>query len=62
MKNKVRKISAVVLLLSAIISAQSIESMMAAGQELLRAGAYSQAVSQFRQVVSREPGNFEAQY
>lgn len=62
MKNKIRQISAVVLLLSAIISAQSIESMMMAGQELLRAGAFSQAVSQFRQVVSREPGNFEAQY
>lgn len=60
--NRLKKTSVVLLLLFSFISAQSIESMMAAGQELLRAGAFNQAVTQFRQVVSREPANFEAQY
>lgn len=41
---------------------QSTESLMSAGQELLQRGAFSQSVTSFRQVLSREPGNFEAQF
>ena len=43
-------------------AAESIESLTAAGQSLLERGAYSQAVTAFRQVVSREADNFEAQF
>lgn len=43
-------------------AAESVESLMAAGQSLLERGAYSQAVTAFRQVVSRESDNFEAQF
>lgn len=43
-------------------AAESAESLMAAGQSLLERGAYSQAVTAFRQVVSRESDNFEAQF
>ncbi len=42
--------------------AQSTESLMNTGSEMLQRGAYSQAVTAFRQVVSREPRNFEAQF
>ncbi|HEX3019339.1 MAG TPA: tetratricopeptide repeat protein [Chitinispirillaceae bacterium] len=52
----------VVLITIFLVSAQSIEEMMASGQQLLERGAYSEAVSAFRQVTSREPSNFEAQY
>lgn len=44
------------------LRAQSIESLMNQGQELLSRGAYSQAVSAFRKIVSRETDNFEAQF
>jgi tetratricopeptide (TPR) repeat protein len=43
-------------------AAESVESLMASGQSLLERGAYSQAVTAFRQVVSRESDNFEAQF
>lgn len=49
-------------MISAAYSAESVESLMAAGQALLERGAYSQAVTSFKQVVSREPDNFEAQF
>ena len=57
-------ISVIVLLLLAgiRIQAQSIEELMAKGQQLLERGAFSEAVSAFRGVVSREPDNFEAQF
>lgn len=35
---------------------------MARGQQLLERGAYSEAITAFRSVVSREPDNFEAQF
>jgi tetratricopeptide (TPR) repeat protein len=35
---------------------------MANGQDLLRAGAYQQAITSFRKVLSRDPNHFEAQY
>ncbi len=52
----------VVLIAIVMVSAQSIEEMMISGQQLLERGAYSEAVTAFRQVTSREPYNFEAQY
>ncbi|MDR0306423.1 MAG: tetratricopeptide repeat protein [Chitinispirillales bacterium] len=51
-----------VLAMSSALFAQSTESLMNAGNELLQRGAFDQAVTQFRQIVSREPRNFEAQY
>jgi Flp pilus assembly protein TadD len=44
------------------VQAQTIEKLMAQGQHMLEQGAFSQAVNAFRQVVSREPDNFEAQF
>ena len=44
------------------LHAQTIESLMAQGQQMLERGAFSQAVTAFRNVVSREPDNFEAQF
>lgn len=62
MKLRVGKCILVVLMATVMVSAQSIEEMMASGQQLLERGAYSEAVTAFRQVTSREPSNFEAQY
>jgi tetratricopeptide (TPR) repeat protein len=39
----------------------SVEELMASGNNLLRNGAYTEAISVFRQVVGKEPRNFEAQ-
>ncbi len=50
------------LALCAALAAQSVESLMNAGQELLRNGAYGQAVSEFRKVLQRDPTQFEAQH
>ena len=44
------------------LHAQSIEELMAKGQQLLERGAFSEAVTAFRAVTSREPDNFEAQF
>jgi tetratricopeptide (TPR) repeat protein len=44
------------------VYAQSIEELMAKGQQLLERGAFSEAVTAFRNVTSREPDNFEAQF
>jgi tetratricopeptide (TPR) repeat protein len=56
-------IVAVVLVLgSTQVMAQSVESLMSNGQELLQRGAYSQAVTSFRQALSHEPDLFEAQF
>ncbi len=51
-----------VLLLAGVCRAQSVESLMSAGMELLRNGAYSQAVATFRKVLRQDPGQFEAQH
>ena len=52
-----------ILLISASAMAQSSsESLMNNGQELLQRGAYSQAVTAFKQVLAREPDFFEAQF
>ncbi|NLD98508.1 MAG: tetratricopeptide repeat protein [Fibrobacter sp.] len=59
---QILKVTLVVFGLCAQIWAQSIEDLMTSGQEMLQRGAYSQAVTAFRQVVSREPDNFEAQF
>jgi Flp pilus assembly protein TadD len=40
---------------------QSVEELMAQGDGLLKNGAYAEAVTIFRKVVSKEPRNFEAQ-
>jgi len=57
------RMSAAALLFSvSALYAQSVESLMDSGNEMLQRGAFDQAVSQFRKVVSREPLNFEAQY
>jgi Flp pilus assembly protein TadD len=50
------------VLVVAGVSAQSIESLMNSGNMLLQNGAYDQAVTKFRKVLSRDPGNFEAQF
>ena len=50
------------LIVSLRVQAQSIEEFMAKGQQMLERGAFSEAVSAFRAVVSREPDNFEAQF
>lgn len=44
------------------VVAESVEDLMSAGGELLRNGAYDQAVTRFRRVVGMNPGNFEAQF
>ncbi|MFP4012635.1 MAG: tetratricopeptide repeat protein [Chitinispirillaceae bacterium] len=44
------------------LMAQSAESLMNTGNQMLQRGAYDQAVTAFRKIVSREPQNFEAQY
>jgi len=64
---KKKKIYAVVVIISMLflvetIPAQSTESLMSTGNSLLANGAYDQAISKFRSVVARDPGNFEAQF
>jgi Flp pilus assembly protein TadD len=44
------------------LSAQSAESLMSNGQELLQRGAYSQAVTAFKKVLASEPDFFEARF
>lgn len=51
-----------VLVLSGGLFAQSPESLMNTGNEMLQRGAYDQAVTQFSKLVSMQPNNFEAQY
>ncbi len=50
------------LIVGVQVQAQSIEELTAKGQQMLERGAFSEAVSAFRGVVSREPDNFEAQF
>ena len=52
----------VALFFYAVASAQSVETTMANGQELLQRAAYRQAVQSFRQVLAAEPDFFEAQF
>jgi tetratricopeptide (TPR) repeat protein len=51
-----------VVLAVAAANAQSVESLMSSGMELLRNGAYSQAIATFRKVLQQDPGQFEAQH
>ncbi|HEX2957606.1 MAG TPA: tetratricopeptide repeat protein [Chitinispirillaceae bacterium] len=44
------------------IQAQSVEELMLTGQAMIQNGAYNEAVTAFRKVVTREPDNFEAQF
>lgn len=56
---------AVGLLFAAVFttaSAESVEGLMSSGNMLLSNGAYDQAVSKFRKLLARDPGNFEAQF
>jgi len=62
MQSQAVKVLSSLLLAIFMVSAQSIEDIMFNGQQLLERGAYSQAVTAFRQVTSREPSNFEAQF
>jgi len=57
-----RTLAAVLLLSISVPYAQSIENLMDSGNDMLQRGAFDQAVTQFRKVLSREPHNFEAQY
>lgn len=50
------------LMLSATVLAQSVESLMNQGLELLRNGAWSQAATQFRKVLAQDGSYFEAQH
>lgn len=52
----------VVCLITVQVSSQTIETLMSNGVTLLERGAYSQAVTAFRQVVAREPDHFEGQF
>ena len=51
---------AIVLFFSNVQS-QSVEELMSQGNGLLSNGAYNEAVTVFKKVLSREPSNFEAQ-
>lgn len=51
-----------IMAMSVQVWSQSSEALMATGQQMLQNGAFSQAASAFRQVVGREPDNFEAQF
>ncbi len=55
-------VSGLILIVGMQLHAQTIEELMAKGQQLLERGAFSEAVTAFRGVVSREPDNFEAQF
>ena len=44
------------------VSAQSNEALMSQGHEALQRGNFSQAITPFRTVLTREPRHFEAQY
>ncbi len=55
-------IPAVLLCLAGMLSAQSVEDLMSRGEAALNDKNYDQAVTIFRNVVAREPSNFEAQY
>ena len=58
----IQVLSTIVLAVFVQVQAQSIESLMLSGQEMLQNGAFSQAVTQFRKVIQMEPSNFEAQF
>ncbi|MGA2506808.1 MAG: tetratricopeptide repeat protein [Chitinispirillaceae bacterium] len=62
--NKLKTLSVLFILLirTATMAQSSAESLMSNGQELLQRGAYSQAVTAFKQVLAREPDFFEAQF
>jgi len=51
-----------VLVLSSGLFAQSPESLMMSGNEMMQRGAFDQAVTHFSRLVSMQPNNFEAQY
>ena len=61
-KRLVNSVLVFILIAVVQIQAQTIETLMAQGQQMLERGAFSQAVTAFRNVVSREPDNFEAQF
>ena len=63
--HKMQKTLAVVLmtlLCACSLFAQSTEELMTTANSLLTNGAYDQAISKYRKIVSRDPGNFEAQF
>ncbi len=55
-------IISLMIISSGTLYAQSSEELMNQGSMLLDNGAYDQAVSKFRKVIARDPGNFEAQF
>lgn len=55
-------VTVLLLSLAALLFAQSTETLMSEGNMLLSNGASDQAVTKFRQVLARDPGNFEAQF
>ncbi len=64
MEKKQKTFSLVLLILAFAVSifAQSTEELMTNANSLLANGAYDQAISKYRKIVSRDPGNFEAQF
>jgi tetratricopeptide (TPR) repeat protein len=50
------------LLFVVLGSGQSIEGLMNAGTDLLSNGAFNEAATNFRRVIARDPGNFEAHH
>lgn len=48
--------------LGSFVWSQSVEALMGTGQDLLQNGAYDQAATKFRQVLSQDPNHFEAQH
>ena len=49
------------LLMASSARSQSVEELMAQGDGLLKNGAYAEAVTVFRKIISQDPRNFEAQ-
>ncbi|MBN1131210.1 MAG: tetratricopeptide repeat protein [Chitinispirillaceae bacterium] len=54
--------SIMLVFVTAETPAQSTESLMNTGQELVQRGAFNQAVTAFRKALAREPDFFEAQF
>ena len=66
MYTKQKIVTSIILLCALLFTvpalAVSTEELMNTGNHLLADGAYDQAVSKFRKVIARDPGNFEAQF
>ncbi len=60
--NRFRASALVCLVVGLSVFGQSQESLMSSGNALLQNGAYDQAATKFRTVLTRDPGNLEARF